>query len=191
MTLRSLTEVLIEDLGLKPIHDSEELTDGTILENSGEGHGGLLPGTPEEDASVSETGTRYPTTDGQHRSETAVFASEVDSLALHEVLERSLEGSVRSTDSGKRSSAGTGLSCDDSETRSSADELTQVDLGEDETEPELPPIRFVAFLGSGKTAVTIGTDGESQINLQVHPNFLDEVIDLLRRRNRVLKVTIQ
>lgn len=191
MTLRSVTEVLIEDLGLKPIHDSTELIDGTILENSREGHGGLLSGSPEEDAPVSETGPRYPTLDRQHRSEAEIFSSQMDSSPLHEVCAGSVEGTVRSSDRGERGSTRTGLSRDDSEAGTSSDELAQISDGEDETEPELPPIRFVAFLGSGKQAVTVGTDGESQISLQVHPNHLDEVIELLRRRNRVLKVTIQ
>jgi hypothetical protein len=102
----------------------------------------------------------------------------MDLKSVSEILEGSNIRPIFSADCGEGEAAGGGIHSDD------------LEAGEAVDEP-LPEIQFVAFLGTGKTAVTIGTDGESQINLQVHPQFLDQVIELLRRRNNVLKVTIQ
>lgn len=160
------------------------------METSGEGCSELLRGTPEENASLQSTGTRYPTIDRERRTEAESFAAEMDLKSVQEILEGSTVRPIFSSDCREGGPSGGGVPSDDSETGPDVDESTQDPDGA-EGEVDLEPIRFVAFLGSGKTAVTIGTDGESQINLQVHPNFLDEVIELLRRRNRVLKVTIQ
>lgn len=137
-------------------------------------------GPETEDAPVQKTGPRYPTTEQnrERRSEAESFASKMDLRSVSEILEGSSDGIVLSSLNGEGEDTGGGLHSDDS------------DAGE-ESDVSLPEIRFVAFLGTGKTAVTIGVDGEAQINLQVHPQFLDQVIELLRRRNNVLKVTIQ
>lgn len=169
------------------------MSDGANVETSGEGRSGVLWGESEEDASLPSTRAGRQTVDREHRSETEVFASEMDLASVSEVLANAIRipppifsASCREGDTPR-----TGLPSDDSETGPDVDESASDVEGADSEEPELDPIRFIAFLGSGKTAVTIGTDGESQINLQVHPNHLDQVIELLLRRNRVLKVTIQ
>lgn len=162
---------------------------GTV-EEGGTGHSGVLRGEASEDAPVQGTRPRYPTLDREYRSEAASFAAEVDLKSVQEILEGSGLRPIFSSDCREGSPSGGGVPSDDSEAGPDADEPVSDDDGERDPE-ELAPIRFVAFLGSGKTAVTVGTDGESQINLQVHPNFLDEVIELLKRRNRVLKVTVQ
>ena len=162
---------------------------GTV-EEGGVGHGGVLRGETPEDAPVQSTRPRYPTVDREYRGEAASFAAEMDLKSVQEVLEGIGVRPIFGADCREGSPAGTGVHSDDSEAGADVDEPAQSPDGED-AEADLEPIRFIAFLGSGKTAVTVGTDGESQINLQVHPNYLDEVIDLLRRRNRVLKVTIQ
>lgn len=159
---------------------------GTV-EEGGTGHSGVLRGETPEDAPVQSSGPRYPTVDREYRGEAASFAAEMDLKSVQEVLEGIGVRPIFGADCREGSPAGAGVHSDDSEASADVDEPTPSPDGED----ELEPIRFVAFLGSGKTAVTVGTDGESQINLQVHPNHLDEVIELLRRRNRVLKVTIQ
>ena len=153
------------------------MSDGA-MEESGTGHSGVLRGEASEDAPVQSTGPRYPTLDREHRSEATSFAAEVDLKSVQEILEGSGLRPIFSSDCREVSPSGGGVPSDDSEAGSDVDE-------------PLSPIHFVAFLGSGKTAVTIGTDGESQINLQVHPNHLDQVIELLKRRNNVLKVTVQ
>jgi hypothetical protein len=114
----------------------------------------------------------------------------MDLESVSEILERSGIRPIFSSDCREGEAAGGGLHSDDSLPGEDVDEPAQDVDGEGEAEP-LDPIRFLAFLGNGKTAVTIGSDGESQINLQIHPQFLDEVIKLLQRRNNVLSITIQ
>lgn len=167
------------------------MSDGASVEDSREGCGGVLRGESPEDAPLQETRPRYPTLDRERRVEAESLASEMDLASVSEILQRSGIRPIFSNDCREGSSSGGGLPSDDSEARSDVDESAQDAEGADSEEPELDPIRFIAFLGSGKTAVTIGGDGEAVITLQTHPNQLDQVIELLLRRNRVLKVTIQ
>jgi len=134
--------------------------------------------SPSQDEAVSEAGTGRKAGRGQRRSKAASNDSEVDLKSVSEVLTAGGLRPIFSSDCSEAPASDGGVGSDESES------------GEYATEA-LPPIAFQAFLGSGKTAVTIGTDGEAQINLQVHPNFLDEVIKLLQRRNNVLSIIIQ
>jgi hypothetical protein len=147
------------------------------MEESGTSDSRDVRGSTQEDAPVQGAGPRYPTLDREYRGEAASFATEMDLKSVSEILEGSGLRPIFSADCGEGEAAGGGLHSDDSES------------GE-EPNVDLPPIRFFGFLGSGKTAVTIGTDGEAQINLQVHPQFLEQIIELLRRRNNVLDITI-
>lgn len=148
------------------------------LEKSGVSDSGFVSGPQTEDEAVSEAGTRRETGRRQRRSETTSEDSSMDLRSVSEVLAEVGLRPIFSSDCGEQQDTERGSGGDDSEAGEYAPEA-------------LPPISFQAFLGSGKTAVTIGTDGEAQINLQVHPNFLDEVIELLRRRNRVLSIEIR
>lgn len=160
------------------------------MEESGTRHSGDVRGPETEDAPIQSTGPRYPTIDREYRGEAASFAAEMDLESVSEILERGGLRPIFSADCREGETAGGGLHSDDSLPGEDVDESAQSDQGEDGSGPELPPIRFVAFLGSGKTAVIIGTDGEAQVNLQVHPQFLDQVIELLKRRTNVLQIEI-
>lgn len=153
------------------------VTDG-VMEESRVPDSGLISGPSSEDEAVQEARSGREAGRGKRRSKAEGRDSEVALRSVSEVLEDDFGlKPIYGSDCSEGPVSGSGLCDDDSEAGIDAPEA-------------LSPITFQAFLGTGKTAVTIGTDGESQINLQIHPAYLDAVIELLRRRNRVLNVNI-
>lgn len=154
------------------------VTDG-VMEESRVPDSGLISGPSSEDEAVQEARSGREAGRGKRRSKAEGRDSEVALRSVSEVLEDDFGlKPIYGSDCSEGPVSGSGLCDDDSEAGFDAPEA-------------LPPITFEAFLGSGKTAVVVNVDGEATVTLQIHPSYLESVIELLRRRNRVLQVTIQ
>ena len=146
------------------------------MEESRATDSGVVPGPQTQDEALSQTGAGRAVGRRQRRSQAESKAPVMDLVSVSEVLQSGTPA-IYGADCGEGPNSGSGVRGDDSDSSEYAPEV-------------LPTISFIAFLGTGKTAVTIGTDGESQIVLQVHPAYLEQIIELLRRRNNILQVEI-